>query len=90
MRWTTKELSAKSGVSLPTIHRMESAIGIPKGRIETIQKIENAHYPSTSEGGAIRDFLPGTVTGMESWGVGPNMDWKRDQAYSSLYYTRVQ
>ena len=42
LRWTTKELSAKSGVSLPTIHRMESAIGIPKGRIETIQKIENA------------------------------------------------
>ena len=42
LRWTTKELSAKSGVSLPTIHRMESAIGIPKGRIETIQKIGNA------------------------------------------------
>jgi len=42
LKWTLNDLAMRSGVSLPTVQRMESATGVPNGRIGNLQKIENA------------------------------------------------
>ena len=42
LRWSAKKLSKMSGVSLPTIQRMESVTGVPKSittNLEIIQRV---------------------------------------------------
>jgi transcriptional regulator with XRE-family HTH domain len=40
--WSQEELASASGVSLPTIKRLEAAEGLLGGRKTTVQKIRNA------------------------------------------------
>ena len=40
LRWSAKHLSQKSEVSLPTIQRMESSDGIPKGLSRNLEAIQ--------------------------------------------------
>jgi predicted transcriptional regulator len=42
LRWSARELAERSGVSLPTIQRMEAATGIPPGLTKNIVAIEKA------------------------------------------------
>ncbi len=39
---TQQKLAAKAGLSLPTIHRMEAAIGVPNVVTETMTKVVTA------------------------------------------------
>lgn len=39
LKWTIKDLAAESGVSVPTIQRLEQDEGIPAGRMQTIADI---------------------------------------------------
>ena len=40
LRWSAKTLSEESGVSLPTIQRMEVASGVPKGLSRNLDAIQ--------------------------------------------------
>ena len=40
LRWSARELAERSGVSLPTIQRMEAATGIPPGLTKNIVAIK--------------------------------------------------
>jgi len=40
LRWSAKRLSQESEVSLPTIQRMESSDGIPKGLSRNLEAIQ--------------------------------------------------
>ena len=42
LRWSGKQLAQESGVSLPTIQRMEAADGIPPGLSRTLGLIQDA------------------------------------------------
>lgn len=39
LRWTAKELAQKSGVSLPTIKRMEGHEGVPSSLAQTVEAV---------------------------------------------------
>ena len=49
LRWSAKKLSEMSGVSLPTIQRMEGARGLLRSSVESVLKIQQA----LEEGGVI-------------------------------------
>ncbi len=40
LRWSARELAARSSVHLTTIQRMEGQHGEPRGRIATLQKVQ--------------------------------------------------
>ena len=42
LRWTASKLAKESGVSVPTVQRMESVWGVPKGRAQNLEKIQRA------------------------------------------------
>ena len=42
VRWSARVLGEMSGVSLPTIQRMESANGVPTGLSKNLEAIERA------------------------------------------------
>ena len=42
LNWSLKDLAAKSGVSLPTIQRIEQADGVPSTKAQTLLDIKNA------------------------------------------------
>jgi len=42
LRWSASKLSEMSGVSLPTISRMELSQGVPKSLSTNLQAIQNA------------------------------------------------
>ena len=42
LRWSAKKLSEMSGVSLPTIQRMEGARGLLRSSVESVLKIQQA------------------------------------------------
>ncbi len=42
LRWSASKLSEMSGVSLPTISRMELSKGVPKSLSTNLQAIQNA------------------------------------------------
>ena len=42
VRWSASKLAEMSGVSLPTIQRMESASGVPKSLSTNLQAIQKA------------------------------------------------
>ena len=42
LRWSASKLAEMSGVSLPTISRMELAQGVPKSLSTNLQAIQNA------------------------------------------------
>lgn len=42
LRWSARELAEKSGVSLPTIQRMESVEGVPSASAKSVDAIERA------------------------------------------------
>ncbi len=42
LRWSARELAARSSVHLTTIQRMEGRPGILRGRIATLQKVQAA------------------------------------------------
>ena len=66
LRWTVKDLAEKSGVSTPTIHRLEQEDGIPSGRSQTLAEIQKAiekagvEFIGTPENGAGVRFKPKT------------------------------
>ncbi len=41
LRWSTAKLAIQSGVSLPTIHRMEVAKGVPSSLSKNLEAVEN-------------------------------------------------
>ena len=42
LRWSAKKLSEMSGVSLPTIQRMEGARGLRRSSVESVLKVQQA------------------------------------------------
>ena len=42
LRWSAKKLSEMSGISLPTIQRMEGARGLLRSSVESVLKIQQA------------------------------------------------
>lgn len=42
LRWTAQDLADRSGVSLPTIQRMEAAQGAPRGLVGTLVSVKAA------------------------------------------------
>lgn len=58
LKWTIKDLAAASGVSTPTIQRLEQDEGVASGRMQTIAEIINAfgkagiEFIGTPENGA--------------------------------------
>ncbi len=42
LRWSARELAARSSVHLTTIQRMEGQHGVLRGRIATLQKVQAA------------------------------------------------
>ncbi|MFM8608203.1 MAG: helix-turn-helix domain-containing protein, partial [Hyphomicrobiales bacterium] len=64
LKWTIKDLAAASGVSAPTIQRLEQDEGVAAGRMQTIAEIINAFSKSgiefigTPENGAGVRFKP--------------------------------
>lgn len=42
LRWSARELSKQSGLSLPTIQRMESAEGIPSSFAKNLNAVRDA------------------------------------------------
>ena len=42
LRWSAAKLAQESGVSLPTIQRMESVVGVPKSLSTNLQAIQSA------------------------------------------------
>ncbi|MDA8230738.1 MAG: helix-turn-helix transcriptional regulator [Magnetospirillum sp.] len=42
LRWSAKDLAEKSGVSLPTIQRMESASGVPSAMAPNLEAVRAA------------------------------------------------
>ena len=42
LRWSINELAQASGVSVPTVQRLEMDDGIPSGRSQTLADIKNA------------------------------------------------
>ncbi len=42
LRWSAKRLAETSGVSLPTIQRMEAANGVPSGLSRNLEAVERA------------------------------------------------
>ncbi len=42
LRWSAKKLSEMSGVSLPTIQRMEGARGLLRSSVESVLKVQQA------------------------------------------------
>lgn len=42
LRWSARELAEKSGVSLPTIQRMEGTEGVPSASAKSVDAIEKA------------------------------------------------
>ncbi len=42
LRWSARELAARSSVHLTTIQRMEGLHGVLRGRIATLQKVQAA------------------------------------------------
>ena len=42
LRWSARELAARSSVHLTTIQRMEGQHGVLRGRIATLQKVQVA------------------------------------------------
>ncbi len=42
LRWSARELAARSSVHLTTIQRMEARDGVLRGRIATLQKVQAA------------------------------------------------
>ncbi len=42
LRWPAKRLAEASGVSIPTIQRMEAAEGVPSGLSRNLDAIQNA------------------------------------------------
>ena len=42
LRWSAKKLSEMSGVSLPTIQRMEGARGLLRSSVASVLKVQNA------------------------------------------------
>ncbi len=42
LRWSARELAARSSVHLTTIQRMEGQYGVLRGRIATLQKVQTA------------------------------------------------
>ncbi len=42
LRWSARELAARSSVHMTTIQRMEARHGVLRGRIATLQKVQAA------------------------------------------------
>lgn len=42
LRWSARELAEKSGISLPTIQRMESVEGVPPSSAKSVDAIQKA------------------------------------------------
>ena len=42
LRWSAKKLSEMSGVSLPTIQRMEGARGLLRSSVESVLRVQQA------------------------------------------------
>lgn len=42
LRWSARELAEHSGVSLPTIQRMESAEGVPSASAKSVDAVQRA------------------------------------------------
>jgi hypothetical protein len=42
LRWPAKQLSERSGVSLPTVQRMEGARGLLRSTVASVLKVQNA------------------------------------------------
>ncbi len=42
LRWSARELAEKSGISLPTIQRMEASEGVPSGLSKNLEAIQGA------------------------------------------------
>jgi hypothetical protein len=42
LRWSAKKLSEMSGVSLPTIQRMEGSRGLRRSSVESVLKVQQA------------------------------------------------
>lgn len=66
LKWTIKDLAAASGVSAPTIQRLEQDEGLVAGRMQTIADITAAfsiagiEFIGTPENGAGVRFKPKT------------------------------
>ena len=64
LRWTVKDLASVSGVSVPTIHRMEQEDGVPSGRSQTLSLIQTSfekvgiEFIGTPQNGAGVRFKP--------------------------------
>ena len=42
LRWSSQTLATESGLSLPTIQRMEAATGVPPSLSKNLEAVENA------------------------------------------------
>ncbi len=42
LRWTIKDVSEASGISVPTVHRFEQVEGIPPSRSQTLMDLKRA------------------------------------------------
>ena len=69
LRWSARELSERSGVSLPTVQRMESVDGIPSSLGRNLDAVQR-----TLERAGI-DFI-------EDDGMGPGVRLKRHKEES--------
>ena len=61
MRWTVKDLSNASGVSVPTLHRLEQEEGIPSGRSQTLSDVQKALEKAGIEFTGKPDECPGVT-----------------------------
>ncbi len=69
LRWSARELSERSGISLPTVQRMESADGIPSSLGRNLDAVQR-----TLERAGI-DFI-------EDDGMGPGVRFQRPKEES--------
>ena len=59
LRWSQADLAAHSGVSLPTVRRLEAASGVIAGRAETVWKLQE-----TLEKAGVRFLYDDAVVGV--------------------------
>jgi transcriptional regulator with XRE-family HTH domain len=59
LRWTGKDAAAKSGVSLPTIKRLELMDGVPQSRSQTLLELQRAFEAAGVEFIGTPDDKPG-------------------------------
>ena len=66
LRWSARELAGRSGVSLPTVQRLESAAGVPSTSVQTLLAIKTALEKAGVE------FTNGDAPGVRLRAVGPS------------------